>query len=88
MKKNNYILYKNIFFVVLIILIGILFFILSYTFAINFFSGEINKSDLEIKHDIEEKIIGDEEFAPKKKYLFDKRNYRQRNKYFEFKNRN
>ena len=66
MKKNNYILCKNIFFVVLIILIGILFFILSYTFAINFFSGEINKSDLEIKHDIEEKIIGDEEFAPKK----------------------
>lgn len=66
MRKNNYILYKNIFFFVLVILIGILFFILSYVFAINFFSGEPNKTDLQSESDIKREIVSDEEKSPKK----------------------
>ncbi len=66
MKKNDYILYKNIFFFVLVILVGVLFFILSYTFAISFFSGEINKTDLQSESNIKEKIMSDEKKTPKK----------------------
>ena len=66
MRKNSYILYKNIFFVVLVILIGILFFILSYVFAINFFSGETNKTDLQNESNIKKEIVSDEKKSPKK----------------------
>ena len=59
MKRDSYTIYKNIFFVVLIILVGILFFILSYVFAVNFFSEEANKNDLEIVNDTKKEITSD-----------------------------
>lgn len=43
----------------LIILVGILFFILSYVFAVNFFSEEANKNDLEIVNDTKKEITSD-----------------------------
>ena len=60
MKRNNYIICKNIFFVFLMLLVGILFFILSYVFAINFFSGETTKSDLQIKSDTNKEIMNND----------------------------
>lgn len=66
MKRDNYILYKNIFFFILIILVGILFFILSYIFAINFFSGETKKTDLQSERGIKREVVSDEKESPKK----------------------
>ena len=73
MKRDSYTIYKNIFFVVLIILVGILFFILSYFFAVNFFSGEANKNDLEIVNDTKKEITSDNQNFFKKNIFFNKR---------------